>query len=605
MRHNFTSILISGYLLLSCHNSNSTPNTYTAMAQKFIDSYTKQYVLLYTSAQNARWQSNIEIKPDDFTNIMNAQKADKALAIFIGSKRNIDSTRKYLNQQHKLTKIQVKQLQLILYSAANSPQEIDDLVEKRIKAEVEQIHKLYGYQYMLAGKKININDIDNILKKETNLNKRLSAWEASKQVGPTLKAGLINLRNLRNKTVQALGYPDFFTYQVNSYDMSTDEMMKTMERFMRELYPLYRELHTWARYELAKRYGVNSIPEYLPAHWLPNRWGQDWSSILEVKGINLDSILKNKSPDWIIKSGEQLYISLGYPKLPETFWEKSNLYPYPSNSLIKKNNHASAWHINLDKDVRILMNIESNTKSFKTTHHELGHIYYYLAYTNKDIPPLLRKGANRAYHEAVGTMMGLAAMQKPYLVGRGLINTSLEIDNMHILLQEALSSVVFIFFSAGTMSHFEKNLYVENLSPDQFNAKWWELAKKYQGIEPPFTRGEQYCDAATKTHINNDPAQYYDYALSYVLSYQLHNHIAKNILHQDPHATNYFGQKAIGDFLMHIMREGTSKDWRQVLKESTGDELSTKAMLEYFQPLTDWLHEQNKGRIYSLPEIMR
>lgn len=603
MKHYYI-ILISSYLLLSCHNSGSSPNTDAAEAQKFIDNYTKQYVKLYASAKNARWQSNIEIKPNDFTNAMIAQKADKDLAVFIGSKENIQSARKYLNPKYKLTKMQVKQLELILYSAANSPQEVADLVEKRIKAEVEQIYKLYGYQYILDGKKIDVNNIDYILKKESNLNKRLSAWEASKQVGPTLKTGLINLRNLRNQTVQALGYPDFFTYQVSSYHMSTDEMMQTMERFMRELYPLYRELHTWVRYELAKRYGVNTVPEYLPAHWLPNRWGQDWSSILKVKSIHIDGILKNKSPNWIMKSAENLYVSLGYPKLPATFWKKSNLYPYPPNSSIKKNNHASAWHIDLDQDIRIIMSLESNAKSFRTSHHELGHIYYYLTYTNKDVPPLLRKGANRAFHEAIGTMMGLAARKKPYLVERGLIDTSIEIDNMHTLLKEALNSVVFIFFSAGTMSHFEKAMYVDNLSPDQFNAKWWELVKKYQGIEPPFIRGEEYCDAATKTHINNDPAQYYDYALSYALLYQLHNHIAKNILHQDPHATNYFGQKAIGDFLMHIMRHGASKDWRQILKESTGDELSAKAMLEYFQPLVDWLHEQNKGRNYSLPEIM-
>ncbi|HAT8371150.1 TPA: peptidase [Legionella pneumophila] len=602
MKYYFSSMLISVSLLLSC--GGSSPNTAKIEAQKFIDSYTKQYLILYTNAQNARWQANIEIKPKDFNNIIIAQKADKDLAVFIGSKENIKNARKYLNQQHKLTKIQIKQLKLILYSAANSTQQVADLVEKRINAELEQTYKLYGYQYMLSGKKININDLDNILKNETNLDARLSAWEASKQVGPTLKEGLVNLRNLRNKTVQALGYPDFFTYQVNSYNMDTDEMVQTMERFMKELYPLYRELHTWARYELAKRYNVNTVPEYLPAHWLPNRWGQDWSSILKKKSINLDSILKKKSPEWIVKSGENLYVSLGYPPLPQNFWEKSNLYPYPSNSSIKKNNHASAWHIDLNQDVRILMNTQSDTKSLKTTHHELGHIYYYLAYTNKNVPPLLRKGANRAYHEAIGTVMGFAAMQKPYLAGRGLLDAAVEIDNMHTLLNEALSSVVFIFFSAGTMSHFEKAMYVDNLSPEQFNMKWWELAKKYQGIEPPVIRGEEYCDAATKTHINNDPAQYYDYALSYVISYQLHNHIAKNILHQDPRSTNYYGQKAIGDFLMHIMRDGASKDWRQVLKESTGDELSAKAMLEYYQPLLQWLQEQNKGKKYSLPEVM-
>jgi peptidyl-dipeptidase A len=604
MKYSFAPLFFSIFFLLSCQNNSGTKNTGLVKAQKFIDRYTEQYVRLYTNSQHAQWILNVEIRPGDSSNTVAAHKTDKAMAAFTGSKENIENARKYLSQKEQLTDIQVKQLERILYFAANNPQTVANLVKQRIRAENEQTHKLYGYQYILAGKKVRTNDLDDVLKKETDVNKRLAAWEASKQVGPTLKEGLVNLRNLRNKTVQALGYHDFFTYQVSSYDMSTNEMMHTMDSFMKELYPLYRELHTWMRYELAKKYGVSMVPDYLPAHWLPNRWGQNWSSIVKVKGINLDGILKNKAPDWIVKSGESLYVSLGYPELPETFWERSSLYPYPSGAVVKKNNHASAWHIDLDHDVRSLMSIESHTKSLKTAHHELGHIYYYLAYSNKDVHPLLRAGANRAYHEAIGTMMGFAAMQKPYLIGRGLIDASVKTDSTQALLKEALDSVVFIFFSSGTMSHFEKAMYIDNLSPDQFNTKWWELAKKYQGIVPPSTRGEEYCDAATKTHINNDPAQYYDYALSYAILYQLHNYIAKNILHEDPHATNYFGQKSIGDFMMKIMRPGASKDWRQVLKESTGDELSAKAMMEYFQPLMSWLHEQNNGRKYSLPEIM-
>ena len=218
------------------------------------------------------------------------------------------------------------------------------------------------------------------------------------------------------------------------------------------------------------------------------------------------------------------------------------------------------------------------------------------------MPPLLRGGANRAYHEAIGSMMGLAAMQKPYLIGRGLIDANVKTDSIQALMKEALNTVVFMFFSCGTMRNFEKALYVDNLPENQFNAKWWELVKKYQGIVPPAVRGEEFCDAATKTHINDDAAQYYDYALSYVILYQLHNHIAKNILHQDPRATNYYGQKGIGDFLKKIMYPGASKDWREVLKESTGDELNANAMLEYFNPLLSWLKEQNKGRTYTLAE---
>jgi peptidyl-dipeptidase A len=606
MKNSIAALFLASILLSSCGESTGEKGTTKEQteAQQFLDGYTQKYVQLYIGANDAQWRANTEIIEGDSTNTVGARKADEAMAEFTGSTENIENARKFMAEKDKLTDIQVKQLEQILYAAANNPQTVAELVKQRIKAENDQTKQLYGYQYLLNGKKVTTNDLDEILKKETNLNKRLAAWNASKEVGPTLKNGLVDLRNYRNQTVQALGFPDFFTYQVSEYNMTSPEMMQTMDRLIQELYPLYRELHTWMRYEMAAKYHVKDVPDYLPAHWLPNRWGQDWSSSVDVKGINLDSVLATKTPEWIVREGEKLYTSIGFPALPQTFWDKSSLYQYPADSAVKKNNHASAWHMDLANDVRSLMSVETNAEWFETANHELGHIYYYLTYTNKDVPPLLRKGANRAYHEAIGTMMGLAAMQKPYLAGRGLINADVKTDETQSLLKEALNSVVFIFFSSGTMSNFEKAMYVDSLPPDQFNQKWWELAKKYQGIVPPTTRGEEYCDAATKTHINDDPAQYYDYALSYVILYQLHNHIAKNILKQDPHATNYYGQTAIGDFMRKITYPGASKDWREVLKESTGEELNAKAMLEYFQPLVSWLQEQNKGRKYTLAEKM-
>ena len=602
MKQLLGTIILASFMA-SCQfaGESSKSSGEQAAAQKFLDGYTAEYVKLYTNVSNAQWKANTEIVEGDSTNTVNARLADEAMAAFTGSTSNIDSAKKYMAMKNKLTPIQAKQFELILYFAANNPQTVEAVVKQRIAAENNQTRQLYSFQYTLGGKKVSTNDLDDVLKKENDINKRLAAWTASKEVGKTLKTGLVNRRDLRNQPVQALGDPDYFTDQVSDYGMKSDEMMQTMDRLMNELYPLYRELHTWMRYELAKKYN-QPVPELLPAHWLPNRWGQDWSSVVDVKGINLDSVLRTKTPEWIVKEGEKLYTSIGFPALPATFWSQSSLYPYPADSNVKKNNHASAWHMDLNNDVRSLMSVEPNSEWWETANHELGHIYYYMTYTNKDVPPLLRGGANRAYHEAIGTMMGLAAMQKPYLVDRGLVPANVQVDSIQSLLKEALNSVVFIFFSSGTMSNFEKSLYVDKLAPEQFNARWWELAKKYQGIVPPTTRGEEYCDAATKTHINDDPAQYYDYALSYVILYQLHNHISKNILKQDPRATNYYGQTAIGDFLKKITYPGASKDWREVLKESTGDELNAKAMLEYFQPLVAWLQQQNQGRNYSLPE---
>lgn len=570
-------------------------------AQAFLDRYTDEYVRLYAQSSEAQWASQTIIREGDTTTAAAAKAADEAMAAFTGSTANINAARRFLAQPKALTPIQKKQLEVILYAAANNPQTIAPLVKKRIAAETDQTQQLYGYQFMLDGKKTTPNELDDILRSETNLTKRLAAWEASKAIGPTLKPGLLRLRELRNGTVQALGYPDYFTYQVGDYGLKNAEMMQLMQGLLRDLWPLYRELHTWMRYEAARKYGVAQVPEMLPAHWLPNRWGQDWSAFVNVSGINLDSVLRTKSPEWIVQNAEGLYTSIGFEPLPQSFYQKSSLYPYPADSNVKKNTHASAWHMDLNKDVRSLMSVEPNSEWWETTNHELGHIYYYLSYTNPNVPPLLRQGANRAYHEAVGTMMGLAAMQKPYLVGRGLIPENTQTDDVQMLLKEALNSVVFIYFSAGTMSHFEKEMYTDKLPANRFNSEWWALARRYQGIVPPTPRGEEYCDAATKTHINDDPAQYYDYALSYALLYQLHNHIAKNILKQDPRATNYWGRKDVGDFIKGILVQGAAKDWRQVLKETTGDELNARAMLDYFSPLMTWLKAQNKGRVYTLP----
>jgi peptidyl-dipeptidase A len=344
------------------------------------------------------------------------------------------------------------------------------------------------------------------------------------------------------------------------------------------------------------------VPEMLPAHWLTNRWGQDWSSIVEVEGIDLDGTLEKKGPKWLVEQAERFYISLGFQPLPNSFYTLSSLYPLPDSSEFKKNNHASAWHLDLENDVRSLMSVVPNAEWYETTHHELGHIYYYMEYTNPNVPPLLREGANRAFHEAIGSMMGLAAMQKPFLEGVGLIESDVETDEMQTLLKEALNYVVFIPFSAGVMTQFEQGLYATDLSEDQFNEKWWALKAKYQGIVPPSERGSKYCDAASKTHINNDAAQYYDYALSFALLFQLHDHIATNILKQDPRATNYYGNKEVGDFLHEMLSLGATKDWRTLMKETTGDDINAKAMLNYFEPLMAYLKELNAGRKYTLPE---
>jgi len=587
-------------LIVSCKTEPKNENV-KQEAQTFLDDYTNTFKQLYYEASEAEWAANTRIVAGDTLNAFNVQKTGEAIAAFTGSKEVIEKTRGFLEHKDKLDLVQTRQLETILYTAASNPQTVSEIVSKKIAASAAQDEALFGFDFKVDGNSVTTGEIDGVLRTSNNEAERLKNWEASKEVGAELKDGLENLVSLRNQTVQALGYDDYFSYQVSDYGMSRDEMMTEMKNMVQEVWPLYRELHTWARYKLADQF-KQEVPDYLPAHWLPNRWGQDWSPLVSVEGLDIDAALADKSEEWIIKEGEDFFVSIGFDPLPESFYKKSSMLPAPADAEFKKNNHASAWHMDLENDLRCLMSVEPTAEYYETIHHELGHIYYYQAYTNPDVPPLLREGANRGYHEAIGSLLGLAAMQKPFLAAKGLVDADTKVDETQNLLKEALSYVVFLPFAAGVMSEFENSLYAENLPKSEYNKKWWELAKKYQGMVPPTERGEEFCDAASKTHINNDAAQYYDYAISYILLFQFHDHIAKNILNQDPHATNYFGSKEVGTFLYDIMKQGVNCDWNEVLKENLGTGMSAKPMLDYFAPLMDYLKTQNKGRIHTLPE---
>ncbi len=599
MKHFLLSIPLA--LLCSC-TQPVVQSELVNEVDSFLASYTETYLGLQAKSAEADWSLNTKIVDGDNSNSKAYEEAEGKVAEFTGSVEVIEKARRYLEGRAGLNDLQVRQLKAILYAAARNPQTKPGLVKARIKADAAQTEALFGFDFKIDGKSVTTNEIDQILEEEDDEQVRLAAWNSSKEVGKGLKKGLAGLVSLRNQTVQALGYKDFFQYQVSDYGMTVPEMMEQMRRFARELRPLYRELHTWARYRLAKKFGKD-VPELLPAHWLPNRWGQSWGSMVKVEGFDLDGTLSSFKPERLVRQAEDFYVSLGFEPLPGSFYKRSSLYPLPEGTAYKKNNHASAWHMDLQKDVRCLMSVEPNARWWETTHHELGHIYYYIEYTSPRVPPLLRGGANRGFHEAIGSLLGLASMQKGFLQGRGLVPADARVDEIQTLLKEALDFVVFIPFSTGTMTHFEHDLYAADLPVSSYNERWWKYAAEFQGISPPVERGEEFCDAASKTHINNDAAQYYDYAISYILLHQFHRHIARKILAQEPRNTNYYGNKKIGTFLGSILKLGATRDWRTVLQESIGEDISAEAMLEYFEPLLQYLRKENAGRRHTLGDI--
>ena len=582
---------IAALLALAVPAFAADSNPTQERADRFLALVNSTYQAMITVEGNAQWNALTDVTP---VHDAASEVASKARAAFTGDPTLINEAKALLLRRHELNALTIRELEQVLLNAAEGPMTNPKLVAERIAAEVAQASTLNSFEFKLHDKPITVNQIDNALQTTTDLAERQAIWEASKGSGKALRAGLIKLRDLRNGVARELDYPDYFALQVAGYGMTTAEMVKLNDDFMRDLRPLYLQLHTWVKYKLAEKYH-QPVPKRIPAHWINNRWSQEWDGLAD--GADLTPFFKDRTPEWIAHSAEKFYMGLGFPKLPDSFWTKSDLYPVPEGSPRKKNTHASAWHVDLQNDLRSLQSIESSPWWFTTAHHEFGHIYYFIGYTRDEVPPLLRTGANPAFHEGFGELTALAAGMAPYLKSLGILPADFKVDQNAFLLSNALApGVPFIFWSSGVMTHWEADIYANHLPADQWNARWWQYVRDFQGVEPPVERSEEWCDPATKTHIDDTPCYYYSYAIAQVFKYQLNDYIAKHILHQPPQSCNYANNKEVGDFFRKIMEKGKTEDWRKVLKDATGEELSTRAMMEYYQPLMAWLVEQNKGR---------
>ena len=52
-----------------------------------------------------------------------------------------------------------------------------------------------------------------------------------------------------------------------------------------------------------------------------------------------------------------------------------------------------------------------------------------------------------------------------------------------------------------------------------------------------------------------------------------------------------------------VLRAGSSRPWTEVLQEAIGtNKMDATSLIRYFQPIIDWLHEQNRPETLGWPE---
>jgi peptidyl-dipeptidase A len=446
-------------------------------------------------------------------------------------------------------------------------------------------------------------ELEQLMQRSRDYDELLELWVGWRDIAPPMRDEFERYVELANEGAGTLGYNNLGEMWRAGFDMSPDEFRAETDRLWEQVKPLYDELHCHARATLGDIYGQDKVPQEgpIPAHILGNMWAQDWGSLYDllepypgVSDLDVDGTLKTKdySPQEMVRSAESFYVSLGMPRLPETFWTRSQFTKPQDREVVC---HASAWGLDGGNDLRIKMCIQPTYEMLRTIYHELGHNYYQGAY--KDQPPLFQGGAHGGFHEAIGDTVVLS-MTPGYLEEVGLIGSAEESEQAVInrQMQMALDSIAFLPFGK-LIDEWRWAVFAGEISPEDYNKSWWEMRTRYQGIAPAVERTEDHFDPGAKYHVPAN-VSYTRYFLARILQFQFHRALCEVAGHQgDLYSCSVFGDKGAGEKFYAMLEAGQSAPWQDTLEKLTGTrEMDATAIIDYFAPLMSYLEEQNEGR---------
>jgi peptidyl-dipeptidase A len=288
-----------------------------------------------------------------------------------------------------------------------------------------------------------------------------------------------------NEGAKEMGFADAGEMWRSGYDMSPAELAAETDRLWDQVKPLYEQLHCYARGNCRCEYGkdkgevaggmIARAPHGQPVaaglgqplgHGaaLPGRRqpGRERRAAERAATRHSSATMarrpqrqrsreavdrspacrgaRHRQEDDRARAG--LLRLAGHAEVAGSYWENSQLIKPRDRDVVC---HASAWDMNMAGDVRTKMCIAPTEEELTTIYHELGHIYYDLAYNPQ--PPLFQSGAHDGFHEAIGDTIVLA-MTPAYLQSVGLVGAQQRSKEalINAQMRMALAKVAFLPF---------------------------------------------------------------------------------------------------------------------------------------------------------------
>ncbi|MBC7991209.1 MAG: M2 family metallopeptidase [Luteimonas sp.] len=600
-------------------------------ADQFVARVNAEYKAMYPELTAAQWLSSTYINDD--SQLLSSKSNERFLAqlkSWIGQSKRFDG--------QKLSPETARAIMLLKLGTSlpppNDPAKLTELT--KIATKMEGMYGSGAYCKTEGDAKScrQLGELEDVLRDPAaSYEDQLDAWQGWHTIAQPMRKDYERFAALVNEGARDMGFADTGEMWRSGYDMSPAELSAETDRLWGQVKPLYEQLHCYARTKLEAKYpGKGSVNGLLPAHLMGNMWQQDWAnrwdilqpySDAEAGSLDVTGALerqyqadysaklfaKNSLADTdervelerdaqvdiakkMTERAQDFYTSLGMQKLPESYWQKTMFIKPRDRDVVC---HASAWDMNTEGDVRTKMCIKPNEEDFTTIYHELGHVYYYLAY-NK-LPLIFQAGAHDGFHEAIGDTIVLA-MTPNYLQSIGLVGEQQQSNEALINSQMRMALAKVAFLPFGLMiDRWRWGVFDGSIPPANYNKAWWDLKAKYQGVAPVTPRGEEFFDPGAKYHVpGNTP--YTRYFLSHVLQFQFYKALCDAAGYKGPlNECSFYGNKEAGARFQAMLSKGASQPWQKTMKELTGGEkMDASAVLEYFAPLQTWLVQQNEGK---------
>lgn len=447
-----------------------------------------------------------------------------------------------------------------LYRMYASEQVAPEHIERIARLEASMTDLYTNFRGTIDGQPVSDNQIKTILQDETDSEVRREAWEASKQIGATAHADLLELVQLRNLSARALGFRDYYAQSLSLQEIDEAELFALLDDLEARTREPFRQAKAEIDAALAARYGVR-VSDLRPWHYSD----PFFQEAPRTGATDLDGLFAGQD---IVALATSTYDGIGLEV--RDILARSDLFEREH-----KDQHAFCIHIDrATDDVRVLCNIRPDARWMETTLHELGHGVYD-KYLGDDLPLLLRYPAHSNTTEAIAMLMGRLAHDSDWLATvRGLPAGGVSDLVAAAREQERIKQFVFVRW-ALVMVFFERDLYA---GPDRadLNQLWWEHVERFQMVPRP--EGRDAPDWAAKYHLAGAPVYYHNYILGELTASQ----IAHAIKTQVPGA-RLVGNPGAGLFLRDgLFALGARYPWNDTLERFTGARLDPRYYVEEF-----------------------